>query len=848
MSRNQIQNILSIRHRLTETASLILLLFLPFHQQASAQEIAINADYASLNEVLIQIAKDYHIQLSFDDELLSNYTISVHETFDSPENAVAYLLQGLPLGYHKNGEVYVIFRVHTPPVIKSHLLSGRIVDIQSGEALPYSHILIGNKGVVTDFSGRFSFASSTDSVFSIRISYLGYFVRDTLLHSGSNHVIELTPSIIGLKEVVIKGSAIERSGQVGEEPGVIRLNHKIAYRLPGNGDNAVFNFLRLQPGILAAGEQSNEMIIWGSYSGHSQVLFDGFTIFGLKNFNDNISFVNPYMAKDIRVLKGGYSAEYGNRVGGIVEISGIEGNKLKPSINLNINNLTVNGMVSIPVKELASITFAYRHTYYNLYDIDDLDVISGRKGSNSSNLVDINVFPDYLFRDLNLKYAGSTRSGDAYYVSLFEGRDKFSYALDQEWHNTKITQDAEEGNRQRGATAFYGKSWQSGHRSNLSLSYSGLNRDIFERQEIIRIPNNQAISNEEIHYQNRVEEVTLKNNNHFFLSEKHRLEAGWGYIYNTILFREDSFETNVTDNKEDAHRLNFFVLDEMMLNPKITLKPGIRIDYPIHLDRLYLQPRLQLTIDLTDRWRISGAWGIYNQFISETSVIDDLGNYHYFWAISGNEDVPVLQSQHFVGGVTFQQDGLTIGMETFYKTTDGIARYLNLKGDKLQTVYQGESRAYGMDLMIKKYFRKHEAWTSYTLSRTEEYYPYFTPDAYADAPQDQRHEIKGAILFNFSPFYCSANYVYGSGFSDRTSFDSSSSERYPYNRLDVAFIYRYTLKNYHIEAGISILNLFNTENIKYSNIIKIPDNQSSSITIHAEAVPFTPTIYLNLSF
>ena len=68
MSRNQIQNILSIRHRLTETASLILLLFLPFHQQASAQEIAINADYASLNEVLIQIAKDYHIQLSFDDK------------------------------------------------------------------------------------------------------------------------------------------------------------------------------------------------------------------------------------------------------------------------------------------------------------------------------------------------------------------------------------------------------------------------------------------------------------------------------------------------------------------------------------------------------------------------------------------------------------------------------------------------------------------------------------------------------------------------------------------------------------------------------------------------------------
>ena len=54
------------------------------------------------------------------------------------------------------------------------------------------------------------------------------------------------------------------------------------------------NLLRLQPGILASGEQTNDLIIWGSYEGHSQVLFDNFTIYGLKNFNDNISAFNPF--------------------------------------------------------------------------------------------------------------------------------------------------------------------------------------------------------------------------------------------------------------------------------------------------------------------------------------------------------------------------------------------------------------------------------------------------------------------------------------------------------------------------------------------------------------------------
>ena len=144
--------------------------------------------------------------------------------------------------------------------------------------------------------------------------------------------------------------------------------------------------------------------------------------------------------------------------------------------------------------------------------------------------------------------------------------------------------------------------------------------------------------------------------------------------------------------------------------------------------------------------------------------------------------------------------------------------------------------------------KKHEVWASYTLSKTEEYFPYFRKADYRDAPQDQRHEVKGALLLNFNPFYFSSNYVYGSGFPDRQPLPESSIIRHPYSRLDVSFIYRHTIKNYHFEAGISILNLLNTENIKYSNLIRVPDDQSASISILAEAVPFTPTIYLNLSF
>jgi len=115
-----------------------------------------------------------------------------------------------------------------------------------------------------------------------------------------------------------------------QNSGEIHLNHQVGSYLPGFADNSLYNLLRLQPGVLAAGEQANDLIIWGSYSGQTGILFDGFTLYGLKNFNDNIGIVNPFMVKDIKLMKGAYPADYGGKAGGIVDITGRNGNLTKP--------------------------------------------------------------------------------------------------------------------------------------------------------------------------------------------------------------------------------------------------------------------------------------------------------------------------------------------------------------------------------------------------------------------------------------------------------------------------------------------------------------------------------------
>lgn len=832
---------------------MVLIVFLWFcHVSLSGQKIEIQAEQEPLNQVLLGMAKEYRVQLSFDDRQLSEYDITLQRSFDNPETAIRFLIRDLPLEVRQIGEVFTIYRHTVPEIIRKYRLSGRVIDLKTGESLPFSHVLVNQSGVVTDFNGIFTYVSA-DSVFNLRISYLGYYIKDTTLLPGVTHVVKLTPSIIGLKEVVIEGSTVERSGQIGEEAGTIRLNHKIAYRLPGNGDNAVFNFLRLQPGILAAGERSSELIIWGSYSGHSKIMFDGFTIFGLKNFNDNLSFVNPYMAKDIKVLKGGYPAEYDDRVGGIVDISGISGTIYKPTINLNINNMTVNGMASVPLLKSSSLAFAYRHTYYNLYDEDDLSVIGG--GRRNSTKADINVYPDYIFRDFNLKYAGSTSGGDPFFVSLYEGKDRFSYQIEQERNVVDISQEVDEENLQRGGSAFYGKSWKNGVQSHFSVSASGLNKSFYEKQIVTRKNGNGAFSpfsSREVQFNNQILELNAKNMTRIPLSGKQILEAGWNYTYEQVQFSEDSLDHTLVSSADRSHRIGVYLMDEIRPVPALSIRPGLRVDYPVHLERIYLQPRIQLSLDLSEHWRLNAAAGIYNQFIAETSVIDELGNFRYVWAVCDNIDVPVLKAEHLVGGLTYRINGFSIGVESYYKTTSGITRQVNLWREGIQLVYQGEARMYGMDLQVKQYFLKHEVWASYTLSKTEESFPYMPEDVdYMDAPQDQRHEVKGAVLLNFHPFFFSANYVYGSGFRTPPSFmpvTDDQEERYPYSRLDLALIYRHSIKSYHFEIGFSILNVLNHENIKYSNLIRIPDSPNSSFSIHAEAVPFTPTIYLNMAF
>ena len=829
---------------------LVPLFLLAAFLKAQEQTVVVHADHQPLSKVLVTLRNEYGIGVSFNDGLLANFTVTLHQSFSSPEKAIRALLQPFPLQYTRQGNIFVIWMVKntSPKKNKNFFLNGYVVDAKTGEPLAFSHILSGENNTVSDVKGFFSERVKHDSLYHLVISHLGYYVLDTLLAPGSVHNIRLIPSALPLQEVKITGKTVDYTSQIGQQPGIIRLNSKIATHLPGYGDNSVFNLLRLQPGILASGEQTNSLIIWGSYAGQSKVMFDGFTVYSLRNFNDNISAFNPLMAKDIEVMKGGYDARYGERVGGIVNISGITGNTRKPSFVFTVNNMTLNALLEVPVTRRSSLVLAFRHTYFNLYNPTDYTVRRQDSASRPVN-ISIHVVPDYVFRDMNLKYSGKAGKNDRYYFSLYGSNDIFRYNINQPVQFRKILKNTNEENTQTGGSFFYGKNWKKGFSTNFTASYSFLKKDYDNHYRIEKTWNGETDTLDETRSENNLGEWALKIENRVPAAPHHTFEFGGGVTGNTSRLRVDTFQVVQSDMEAASTRLYAYFQDVISAGKNFTLKAGGRLTYAARLGKVYPEPRISAIFKPSTAWTVTMAWGLYSQFISLTSAVDNQGNYHYLWAVSDNKDIPVLKAVHNVTGISYVNNSFLVSLEAYYKTVTGLSRYFRFRDVVAPGIYHGKGRSYGLDLMLKKNYKGSSLWIAYTLSRTEELFDYYPKrlQKYRRAPQDQRHELKAGVMVNLSPVYFSASYVYGSGFPIQYNNHQKIEKDYPYSRLDVAASWRFLSRRLKGEIGFSILNLLNTRNIKFSNFEKVPLNQTSAINIYADAIPFTPTLYLKFS-
>jgi hypothetical protein len=823
----------------------IIVIFLLGGLQAGvlAQGITLDAKNRPLSELLVELRDSYSMSFSYNAAELRKYSISVNEKFDSGEEALNFLLKDLPFSYEKSGEVYIIFssKKDVPEIIKSFVLAGQIVERKSNEALPYSTVIINGKGGITDENGYFQHRSS-DSIFELKVSHLGYYQLDTLLLSTEKHRIMLTPAIEQLEEVVITDKVLETFLYTENRAGVLRMNHKVTRFLPGSSNNSVFNLLRLQTGITASAEALENLIIWGSYEGQSRIYFDDILLFGLSNFNDNIGTVNPYIVKDIKIMKAAYGAPYGDCVGGIAEITGKDGNQKNFSLDLSLNNYTVNSMIETPLGRNSSLIFAFRHTYRNLYDVIEWDFSPNRERTEDS---EVKVLPDYLFRDLNVKY--SFRNENDFYIrlSMLGGQDDFSYNVSEmltRWF--RLERKTSESSFQKGSSFIIGKNGKNGLSAQFGMSFSDLDSEYENDQQVVNTFNDNIRRRKVQESFSSTSEAKLNFKTSWAINHIHNLEAGLSWVGNHTEWVEDTAGINFINQEITGNRINLMAQDRISLG-RISLIPGFRLTNVPDLNKSYFSPRFSAALNLSEKMTFSLAAGIHRQYLTRNSVEDEYGNFRYMWTVANDAEYPVLMSRHLTTSLAFEKNNTQINITPYYKTTQGLTRYVNYRLRNIENIYEGKGKSYGLDFYLKQNFLDHTAWISYTLSETREWFEHFPDRDYRHAPHDQRHEIKLALLLDFDPVFFSTNYVYGSGFPNPYNI---KEDRIPYQRWDIALSTKFKLKKFFGEAGISVLNVLNRENLLYYNLERIPTFQTSTIRLYQQSVPFTPTLFVRVVF
>ena len=800
---------------------LVVILFLCAFDFSFAQGIHISAKAKPLSEVVSELRESAGLSISFNQNELSRYVITADTVFSDGESALRYLLQGIPLSFRKINNVIVI-----SAKTGRYNISGTILEKESSERLPYSSVICEGKLYMSDVNGNFNIVSSDNSVV-ISFKYLGFGKVDTLLSGGSRHIIFMSPSHTNLREALFEEYETSNALQTGERAGVMRINHSVAKYLPGNGDNSVFNLLRLMPGVRAAGEPAG-FSVWGSKPGESTVIFDGSRLFSMNGYNEQISAVNPFMVKEIRVLKGGYGPEYGNQTGSVAQITGIGGNRRKSELKLNLNNLTANIFASVPISEKAAVAASYRQTYYGLYDVNALNPYGKRPESGSeskghyqsNNKNEIFITPDYNFRDANIRFSGDINHGGQYFASIYGASDKFLYSL----VNEDSELDASEINRQIAISAGAGISHRGGALTSVSGHFSALAKN----SEKVILINKAKYYNLEL--DNAVSDAEIKVSHARTHSGSGNFQAG-----------AEVTHLGVTENMEDASAFKgALFLNENLLFKNISINAGVRGD--LYMGSLYIQPRASVNLNILNNFSISASWGIYNQFLGKVPVIYDEVAPSLVWKLLGDGGHPVSKSYHTVAGLSWNSNNFLFSVEGFNRKTQGISQII--MSNNSANVQTGESSITGADIFLKWEKRGSQVFASFTAATAEE--------SYTDTRDYIYHplEVKLGAVVNLSPFWLSAGYVYGNGYLNAFGtgrYSSLGTDNY--SRLDLSATYAFSIGRSQLRAGLSIMNVLNTANKKTLEILPVQSkgNSGSLLNLYAESIPFTPTIYLELS-
>ncbi|MEC7754968.1 MULTISPECIES: carboxypeptidase-like regulatory domain-containing protein [unclassified Roseivirga] len=849
-------------------------------QDIRSVAITENFDNASLAKVLRILKNKYDLKIAYDDALITGTTVSGQFAQKPVTEFLDAILRNKGIDYQLlNDKIILIPKkvnldVNTPSLFDITVF-GLVQDASTGESLPNAVVRVSGlqRGVITNKDGYFSLPQVPTDTSTIEVSYLGYQKSQVKLKPGETKQtikIMMQESSLDLSEFTVvenKFSTVKYGDQISQ----ITIDPNNLSALPSLGELDIFRSLQYLPGIGGSDETSSALSIRNSPSTHNLVLFDGITLYRLDHFFGVFSAINADAVRDIKIYKGGFGAEYGGRVSGVVDITGTTGSFNEPNYSMGLNLLSARFSANVPFASgRGAFHVSARRAYTDIIRSNLFEKLytNYRKKSNQVNQQAFNglaneddlIRPDFHFYDLNFKATYKVSTRDVMSLSVYQGRDDLDTDFDivnfQDPNNPgtisqidSYNEKADWGNN--GIGLAWSRNWNRKYYSNLQLAFSDHYFDYFYNNERRNGAGDQ-IGLYEITRMNEVEDLQLNLKNELTVGGRHSLDFGINLssinVFNKVDIRDLSGMTPDDRNpSSDGTILSFYLADNITLSKNLELRLGGRLNTTSVSDKSFFGQRAALVYQPLPHLELKLSSGKYFQIMREEVFDDPFSNNENSWNLAyesskpGPRHLPVMESDHLIAGFQYEKNDLTIDLEFYEKQVSGLTEYnishlynpnTNRQSPSI-LIAPGTSNIRGLDLLIQKRIGPYQGWIAYTRSKALNRFESINNNSEIAAREDQRNELKFVHIIELPAWNFSATWVYGSGkpfYRPTINFIRNNQgelinfevvntqktvERLPdYHRLDISIAHKFEGEHMRGEMGLSILNVYNRQNIQ----------------------------------
>jgi hypothetical protein len=628
---------------------------------------------------------------------------------------------------------------------------------------------------------------------------------------------ELTEEMIPGGEVVVEAKRI--GGMQDPHVGHAVVPQAAFRHSPALIEPDLFRTLHMLPGVNSISDFSSGLYIWGGSPSDNLILLDNIEVYNPTHLMGIMSTFITDAVRNVNLIKGGYPARWGGRLGSVLEVTNKDGNRKSFQGMTELSLLSGKLLLEGPVAE-GSYMIAGRRSW--------IDV--------ALKAIDEEELP-YYFYDLQGRVNQDLSPKDKASLSVYGGDDVLSFDDDDDddfeyrWGNLTVSAQWTHIFSEK----VFGHMVLAGSRFRTKLD----------------------VDVDDIELEDAINDVSLKADLSYFHSDRHSVKFGgmlkWREFHNYYRLVEDDSETP-PDSTEDsiykwdkninASLIALYGEEEYRPSAFWRFQGGLRAEFAANGDYFRIGPRFSLQRHIDDLTTLRGAYGRYYQYIHLINPLEEVGIAVFDSWIPVNETITPASAHNFVLGMDTDYLPLHLSANVYYKTMNHLIELRDEEdiidddqGDFHSRFYEGSGRAAGLDLSLERWSERVKFFLGYGLGWTmrtmgdendginngDPYYPKY----------DRRHSVK--LSLTLSPgrrltFSTAFNYSTGQPVTEPVSFekyvddgriyyrpvwgDEYHNGRLPnYQRLDVALHWTAHDGNWRLVPYLQVMNVLNHENV-----------------------------------